>query len=118
MFSNSRVLYEPIEKLLRDRRIESSWCKHHDPKLNLKIRQADIVIIAIGKPNFVDGDLLKEGAVVIDIGTNRVEDNLVGDIDFASAQEKAAWITPVPGGVGPVTVALLLKNTVELAKQR
>ncbi len=118
IISNNRILYEPIEKLLKDRKIESIWCNRHDIKLNPKIRNADIVIVAIGQANFIDGDLLKDGAIAIDIGTNRVDDNLVGDISFEEAEKKVSWITPVPGGVGPVTVALLLKNVVELAKQQ
>lgn len=87
-------------------------------------RQADIVVAAIGKPNFVTEDMVKEGAVVVDVGINRVEDaskksgfRLVGDVDFAQVSPKASWITPVPGGVGPMTIAMLLKNTVVACKQ-
>ena len=87
-------------------------------------RQADIVVAAIGKPNFVTEDMVKPGAVVVDVGINRVEDaskksgfRLVGDVDFAQVSPKASWITPVPGGVGPMTIAMLLKNTVVAAKQ-
>ena len=85
---------------------------------------ADILIVAAGKAKMVTGDMVKEGAVVIDVGINRIEDpstksgfRLVGDVDFASARERASKITPVPGGVGPMTIAMLLKNTVRAAEQ-
>lgn len=78
---------------------------------------ADILIAAIGKPKFITGEMLKEGAIVIDVGINRDDKGkLCGDVDFESAKEKAGWITPVPGGVGPMTIAMLLKNTIQLAK--
>ena len=77
-------------------------------------RQADILVAAAGKPGIVKGDWIKPGAVVIDVGINRNEDGrLVGDVEFDAAAKRAAWITPVPGGVGPMTVAMLMKNTVE-----
>jgi methylenetetrahydrofolate dehydrogenase (NADP+)/methenyltetrahydrofolate cyclohydrolase len=83
------------------------------------VRQADIVIVAVGKPGLVKGEWVKPGAVVIDVGINRLEDGrLVGDVDFAPAAERASWITPVPGGVGPMTVATLLENTLEAAEAR
>lgn len=79
-------------------------------------RQADILIAAIGKPNFVTADMVKEDVVAIDVGINRIESGLVGDIDFEQVQEKASYITPVPGGVGPMTITMLLKNTLTAAK--
>ena len=79
-------------------------------------RQADILVAAIGKPNFVTADMVKEGAVVIDVGINRVDGKLVGDVDFDSVKEKASAITPVPGGVGPMTRAMLLQNTLTAAR--
>jgi methylenetetrahydrofolate dehydrogenase (NADP+)/methenyltetrahydrofolate cyclohydrolase len=83
------------------------------------VRQADIVIVAVGRPELVQGDWIKPGAVVIDIGINRLADgHLVGDVDFAGAVERASWITPVPGGVGPMTVATLMENTLEAACAR
>jgi methylenetetrahydrofolate dehydrogenase (NADP+)/methenyltetrahydrofolate cyclohydrolase len=83
------------------------------------VRQADIVIVAVGRPGLVHGDWIKPGAVVIDIGINRLADgHLVGDVDFADAAERASWITPVPGGVGPMTVATLMENTLEAACTR
>ena len=84
-----------------------------------KVRAADIVIAGVGRPNFVSGDWIKEGAMVIDVGINRIADGtLVGDVDFDHARERAAWITPVPGGVGPMTIATLLRNTLLAAELR
>jgi methylenetetrahydrofolate dehydrogenase (NADP+)/methenyltetrahydrofolate cyclohydrolase len=87
-------------------------------------RQADILIVAAGRPNTVTADMVKDGAAVIDVGVNRVEDatrkrgyRLVGDVDFDSVKEKASLITPVPGGVGPMTITMLMVNTVESAKR-
>ena len=82
------------------------------------LRSADIIISGVGKPKFITGDMIKEGAVVIDAGTSESEGELVGDVDFQSAAAKASYITPVPGGIGPVTVARLLKNLVTLAKSK
>ena len=79
-------------------------------------READILVAAIGKPRFITGDMIKPGAAVIDVGINRLDDGtLAGDVDYEAACEKAGWITPVPGGVGPMTIAMLLKNTFEAA---
>ena len=75
------------------------------------IRQADILVVAVGKPKFIKGEWIKEGAVVVDVGINRIEGKLVGDVEFEIAAERAAYITPVPGGVGPMTVAMLMQNT-------
>jgi len=87
-------------------------------------RQGEILIVAVGRPEMVTGDMVREGAVVIDVGVNRVEDpstergyRLVGDVEFDTAAERASWITPVPGGVGPMTIAMLLKNTVMAARR-
>ena len=77
-----------------------------------------MLLVAIGKAKFVTADMVREGAVVIDVGTNRLPDGkVVGDVDFDSVSQKAAWISPVPGGVGPMTIAMLLDNTVESAKR-
>jgi len=85
--------------------------------LETKVGQADILVVAVGKPGIVKGEWVKPGATVIDVGINRTEDgNLVGDVDFEPAKERAGWITPVPGGVGPMTVATLLQNTTDAAE--
>ncbi len=91
-------------------------CHSRTKDLAAITRNADIVIAAIGKPRFVTGEMLKPGAVVIDVGINRVDGKLVGDVDFESACEVASAITPVPGGVGPMTIAMLLKNTLTAAR--
>ena len=80
-------------------------------------RQADLLIVAIGRPRFVTAEMVKRGAAVIDVGINRIADGLVGDVDFESVCEVASAITPVPGGVGPLTVAMLLRNTLFAARQ-
>lgn len=86
--------------------------------LEKHVRNADIVVVAAGKPGLVKGEWVKEGAIVIDVGINRDDDNkIVGDVEFSPAQERASWITPVPGGVGPMTVATLMENTLIAAKQ-
>ena len=92
-------------------------CHRFTKDLEAHIRRADILVVAVGKPGIVKGDWVKPGATVIDVGINRTEDGkLIGDVDFAAAKEKAAWITPVPGGVGPMTVATLLQNTIDAAE--
>ena len=80
-------------------------------------KDADILNAAIGKQNYVTADMVKEGAVVIDVGINRTEAGIVGDVDFENVKEKASFITPVPGGVGPMTVAMLMSNIVKATKQ-
>jgi len=91
-------------------------CHSRTPDLPSVTRQADIVIAAVGRANFVTADMVKPGAVVVDVGINRTDDGLVGDVDFAAVSETASWITPVPGGVGPLTVTMLLQNTLIAAK--
>jgi len=89
-------------------------CHHHTQNIMAKIQNADIVIAAVGKAGLIPGDWIKPGAIVIDVGINRLSDGrLVGDVDFATASQRASWITPVPGGVGPMTVASLLENTLQ-----
>lgn len=92
----------------------------HSRTIDLKetVARADIVVAAIGKPKFVTADMVKPGAVVVDVGINRTDDGLVGDVDFDGVQTTAGYITPVPGGVGPLTVTMLLENTLEAARQQ
>jgi methylenetetrahydrofolate dehydrogenase (NADP+)/methenyltetrahydrofolate cyclohydrolase len=99
-------------------------CHSRTANLAGHIRRADIVVAAIGRPEMITGDMIKPGAVVIDVGINRVNDasvpkgyRIVGDVHFASARDAASLITPVPGGVGPMTIAMLMKNTVRAAAQ-
>jgi methylenetetrahydrofolate dehydrogenase (NADP+)/methenyltetrahydrofolate cyclohydrolase len=94
-------------------------CHRFTRDLESFVRQADILVVAVGKPELVKGDWIKPGAVVIDVGINRLDDGrLVGDVEFKPAAQRASWITPVPGGVGPMTVATLLENTLEAAEAR
>jgi methylenetetrahydrofolate dehydrogenase (NADP+)/methenyltetrahydrofolate cyclohydrolase len=92
----------------------------HSKTVGLKdiCKNADILVAAIGKPKFVTADMVKEGAVVIDVGINRTENGLVGDVDFDAVKEVAGYISPVPGGVGPMTIAMLLENTYLLALRK
>ena len=92
-------------------------CHKFTRDLEREVGQADFVVVAVGRPRLVKGEWIKPGAVVIDVGINRLDDGrLVGDIEFAAAAERASWITPVPGGVGPMTVATLIENTLEAAE--
>jgi len=92
-------------------------CHKFTRDLESEVRQSDIVVVAVGRPGTIKGDWIKPGAVVIDVGINRLDDGrLVGDVEFAPAAERASWITPVPGGVGPMTVATLIENTLEAAE--
>ena len=90
----------------------------HSKTKNLKevCRTADILVAALGKPKFVTEDMVKDGAVVVDVGINRVEGKLIGDVDFENVSKKASFITPVPGGVGPMTMAMLMKNVLKASK--
>ena len=93
-------------------------CHKFTTDLEAQVRQADILAVAVGKPNLIPGSWVKEGAIVFDVGINRMDDGtLKGDIEFATAAERAAWITPVPGGVGPMTVAMLMHNTLDAAER-
>lgn len=92
-------------------------CHRWTNNLEQQVRRADLLVVAVGKPNFIPGDWIKPGAIVIDVGINRLENGkLTGDVEFDVAKQKAAWITPVPGGVGPMTVATLLENTLYAAE--
>lgn len=94
-------------------------CHRFTRDLEAQVRRADLVVAAVGKPGLVKGDWIREGAIVIDVGINRLPDgSLVGDVEYEPARERAGWITPVPGGVGPMTVAALMKNTLESALRR
>jgi len=115
----SNIVGKPVAMMLLHRHATVTICHTKTPDLAAECRNADILVVAAGRPKVVTGDMIKEGAVVIDVGVNRLEDGkVVGDVDFASASEKAGWITPVPGGVGPMTITMLMKNTVEAAKRQ
>jgi len=92
-------------------------CHRMTQDLEFHVRRADLLVVAVGKPNFIPGEWIKQGAIIIDVGINRLDNGkLVGDVEFNVAKEKAAWITPVPGGVGPMTVATLMENTLYAAE--
>ncbi|MDD6081719.1 MAG: bifunctional methylenetetrahydrofolate dehydrogenase/methenyltetrahydrofolate cyclohydrolase FolD [Oscillospiraceae bacterium] len=116
VIGRSNIVGKPMSMLLLHRSGTVTVC--HSKTKNLKeiCQNADILVAAVGRPNFVTGDMVKEGAVVIDVGINRMEDGkLCGDVNFAEAEKKASYITPVPGGVGPMTIAMLMKNTLTAA---
>jgi methylenetetrahydrofolate dehydrogenase (NADP+)/methenyltetrahydrofolate cyclohydrolase len=118
VIGRSNIVGKPVAMLLLHRHATVTICHSRTKDLPDVVREADIVIAAIGKPRFVTADMVKEGAVVIDVGINRLADGkLVGDVDFDRVKERAGWITPVPGGVGPMTIAMLLQNTLESAKR-
>lgn len=111
----SNIVGKPVSHLLTCRDATVTLCHSKTQNLAEITKQADILVVAIGKAKFITADMVKDGAVVIDVGINRDENGkLCGDVDFNSVEPKASWITPVPGGVGPVTVAELLKNTIKL----
>jgi methylenetetrahydrofolate dehydrogenase (NADP+)/methenyltetrahydrofolate cyclohydrolase len=118
VIGRSIIVGKPVAMLLLHRHATVTICHSRTKDLPSVVREADIVIAAIGKPLFVTPDMVKEGAVVIDVGINRLADGtLVGDVDFDRVKERAGWITPVPGGVGPMTIAMLLQNTLESAQR-
>lgn len=113
----SNIVGKPLALLMLHNNATVTVCHSRTNDLPSFTRQADILVAAVGKPNFITGDMIKPGAVVIDVGVNRLADGgLCGDVEFGSASEIAGYITPVPGGVGPMTIAMLLKNTLEAAK--
>jgi len=117
VIGQSNIVGRPMALELLMARCTVTICHSATRDLAHLVRQADIMVAAVGKPGFVQGDWIGEGAIVIDVGINRTsEGRLVGDVDFAAASARAAWITPVPGGVGPMTVATLLANTLRAAE--
>ena len=116
VLGRSNIVGKPVANLLLQRHATVTIC--HSKTTNLKevTLQADILIAAVGRPHFVGSEMVKEGAVVIDVGINRVDGKLIGDVEFDPVAEKAAYITPVPGGVGPMTIALLMENTLKAFK--
>ncbi|MFC1704819.1 bifunctional methylenetetrahydrofolate dehydrogenase/methenyltetrahydrofolate cyclohydrolase FolD [Nanoarchaeota archaeon] len=109
----SNIVGKPISILLQQKNCTVTMCHSRSKPLEKYIKEADILIAAVGKPKMITGDMIKPGAIVIDVGINRVDGKLVGDVDFDSASKVAGYITPVPGGVGPMTRAMLLENTLE-----
>ena len=123
VLGRSNIVGMPVALLLVRADATVTICHSRTKDLPAVVREADVLVAAIGKPEMVRGDWVKPGAVVIDVGINRVEDasrpkgyRLVGDVAFDEVKEVASWITPVPGGVGPMTIAMLLQNTLKGAK--
>ena len=117
IIGRSNIVGKPMALCLLNKDATVTIC--HSKTKNLKeiTKQADILVAAIGKKHFVTADMVKEGAVVIDVGINRTEEGLFGDVDFENVKEKVSFITPVPGGVGPMTIAMLLTNVVKASKR-
>jgi methylenetetrahydrofolate dehydrogenase (NADP+)/methenyltetrahydrofolate cyclohydrolase len=107
----SALVGKPVSMLLLERHATVVLCHSRTADLQRQVESADVLVVAIGSPRAIPGEWVKPGSVVIDVGINRVDGRLVGDIDFDVARQRAAYITPVPGGVGPMTVAVLLRNT-------
>lgn len=122
VLGRSRIVGRPVSLILsqkaRNANATVTVCHSRSRNLAAICRSADILIAAIGVARFVKADMVRDGAAVIDVGINRVDGKLVGDVDFDAVKDKAGWITPVPGGVGPMTIAMLMHNTVLAAKRR
>jgi methylenetetrahydrofolate dehydrogenase (NADP+)/methenyltetrahydrofolate cyclohydrolase len=117
---HSEIVGKPLSMLLLKEFATTTVCHvatWEAKQLINHVKRAEILIVAVGKANLIKGDWIKEGAVVIDVGINKLGDKIVGDVEFTSAEARASYITPVPGGVGPLTVALLMKNCVKLFKE-
>ncbi|QHA92260.1 tetrahydrofolate dehydrogenase/cyclohydrolase catalytic domain-containing protein [Bacillus sp. N1-1] len=114
VIGRSPILGKPVSALLLNQNATVTTCHSRTTNLPSHVQQADIVIAAVGKPEFIKGDWVKDGAVVLDAGYNKGN---VGDVEYEAAAKKASYITPVPGGVGPVTIAMLLKHTVDAAEK-
>lgn len=114
----SNIVGKPMGLLfLKDEKSTVTICHKNTKDLKSHTLKADILVVAAGKPNLITADMVKEGCVVIDVGINRLEGKIVGDVDFENVSKKASAITPVPGGVGPMTVAMLLHNTLQIYKK-
>ena len=118
VIGRSNIVGKPMALLLMQANCTVTVCHSHTKNLAEVVRRADVVVAAIGRPRFITADMIKPGAAVIDVGINRLADGtLCGDVDFEAAQDVAGCITPVPGGVGPMTIAMLMKNTLSAAKR-
>ena len=112
----SNIVGKPVSMCLLNKNATVTVCHSKTKDLKEITKTADILVVALGKPKFITQDMVKENAVVIDVGINRTEDGIVGDVDFENVKEKASYITPVPGGVGPMTIAMLMNNVIKAAK--
>ncbi len=117
IIGRSNIVGKPMAMLLLAADATVTICHSKTANLAEITRQADILVAAVGKPNFVTGDMIKQGAAVVDVGINRVDDGLVGDVHAEQAEKVASYLTPVPGGVGQMTIAMLLSNTLDAAER-
>jgi len=118
VLGRSNIVGKPLALMLLQRNATVTICHSKTKDLAAVCREAELLLVAIGKAKFVTADMVRDGAVVIDVGTNRLPDGkVVGDVDFEPVSQKAGWLSPVPGGVGPMTIAMLLDNTVESARR-
>lgn len=117
VIGRSNIVGKPASMLLLSKNATVTICHSKTQNLSDITKNADILVVAVGRPQFVNGNMIKPGAIVIDVGTNRVDGKLVGDVEFESASSVAEWITPVPGGVGPMTITMLMHNTVQAYKR-
>lgn len=117
VIGRSNIVGKPMALLLLQENATVTICHSCTEDLAEHTRRADILVAAVGKPRFVTADMVKEGAAVLDVGINRVDGKLCGDVDFEHVKEKAGWISPVPGGVGKMTIAMLMENTVSAAEK-
>ena len=117
VIGRSNIVGKPMAMLLLRENCTVTICHSRTKNLAEHTRRADILVAAVGKAGFVTADMVKDGAIVIDVGINRVDGKVCGDVDFERVKEKAGWITPVPGGVGKMTITMLLDNTVEAAER-
>lgn len=113
----SNIVGKPMAMLLLQQNATVTMCHSRTQHLAEHTRRADVLVAAVGKPRFITADMVKPGAIVIDVGINRVDGKVVGDVDFDAVKEVASWITPVPGGVGRMTITMLLENTTEAAER-
>ena len=119
VLGRSNIVGKPLALMLLQRNATVTICHSKTRDLPAVCREAELLLVAIGKAKFVTADMVRDGAVVIDVGTNKLPDGkLCGDVDFVSVSQKAGWISPVPGGVGPMTIAMLLKNTLSACQAR
>ena len=118
VLGRSNIVGKPVALMLLHRNATVTVCHSKTKDLPAVCREGEILVVAIGKPKFVTADMVREGAVVVDVGVNRGADGkFVGDVDFGPVSARASWISPVPGGVGPMTIAMLLQNTLESAQR-
>jgi len=118
MVGRSKIVGKPIAMMMTNKNATVTLCHSKTRNLAEHTRRADILIVAVGSPKMFKKDMVGKGAVVIDVGINRIDGKLFGDVDFEDVKEKASFITPVPGGVGPMTIAMLMKNTLRACKRQ